>query len=120
MGLVGSGGNAGGAVTQAIFFTSSAMTLSEGFLWMGVMIMGITLFVPTIHFPMWGSMFFKGDPKKTEEQYYLNDFNEDEIAEGIHRSMLNFASESRSQRGFKNAELATHSSPKASDTDNKV
>ena len=29
-GLIGSGGNAGGAITQAILFTSTSMTLAEG------------------------------------------------------------------------------------------
>ena len=33
-GLIGAGGNAGSAITQAAFFTSSAMSLSEGFQWM--------------------------------------------------------------------------------------
>ncbi len=54
-------GNSGSAITQAIFFTSASMTEQEGFRWMGVMIIGVTLLVTTIHLPMWGGMFFKGE-----------------------------------------------------------
>lgn len=35
-------GNTGSAITQAIFFTGAGMTTSEGFKWMGVMILAIT------------------------------------------------------------------------------
>lgn len=102
-GLVGSGGNAGSSITQAIFFTNPAMTVAQGFQWMGVMILGMTTLVATIHFPMWGSMFFPGNAQKTEEEYYSSDFTAKEREEGLHRGVLNFASESRSQRGFQDA-----------------
>jgi MFS family permease len=36
-GFVGAGGNAGGAVTQAIFFTYLSMPTDKAFVWMGVM-----------------------------------------------------------------------------------
>jgi hypothetical protein len=36
-GFVGAGGNAGGAVTQAIFFTYSTLPVDKAFVWMGVM-----------------------------------------------------------------------------------
>lgn len=119
-GLIGSGGNAGSAITQAIFFTASSMTLSDGFLWMGVMIIGMTTLVATIHFPMWGSMFFPGNPDVTEEEYYTKDFSKAEQEQGLHRAILNFASESRSQRGFKNQGLSSESSPKAKDAGEEV
>ena len=35
LGLIGSGGNAGSSITQAAFFTSTSMTVAEGFQWMG-------------------------------------------------------------------------------------
>lgn len=38
-GFVGAGGNAGGAITQAIFFTYAALPTDKGFVWMGVMSM---------------------------------------------------------------------------------
>jgi NNP family nitrate/nitrite transporter-like MFS transporter len=100
-GLIGSGGNAGSAITQAAFFTATTMTIAEGFQWMGVMILGMTMLVVTIHFPMWGSMFFPGSDKVTEEEYYSKDFTAAEREAGLHRVIFNFASESRSQRGFK-------------------
>lgn len=65
-------------------------------------ILAVTAAVAFIHFPMWGSMFFKGNPSKTEDDYYLSDYTDKEKAEGAHRAILNFINESRSQRGFKN------------------
>ena len=102
-GLIGSGGNAGSSVTQALFFTATAMTVSEGFKWMGVMILAVTLLLFLIHFPMWGSMLFKGKPDFPEEDYYCKDFTPAEREQGLHRAVLKFANESRSQRGFKKA-----------------
>lgn len=116
-GLIGSGGNAGSAITQALFFTATSMTVAEGFQWMGVMILAMTALVATIHFPMWGSMFFPGSNKVTEEEYYSKDFTAAEREQGLHRAVLNFASESRSQRGFKAAlENLDTSFPKAKDS----
>lgn len=118
-GLIGAGGNAGSAVTQAIFFTSASMTLAEGFKWMGVMIMGITATVSLLHWPMWGSMFLPGNPEKTEQEYYSKDFTVAEREAGLHRVVLNFASESRSQRGFAQAMAALNvetSLPKIKDS----
>jgi len=34
-GFVGAGGNAGGAITQAIFFTYATMPMDKAFVWMG-------------------------------------------------------------------------------------
>lgn len=108
-GMVGAGGNTGAAITQAIFFTSASMTTAEGFKWMGVMIICVTsVCLPLVHFPIqgWGSMFLKGNPEGTEEKYYLKDFSEEEIKQGLHLQVLKFANESRSQRGFRDvAEL---------------
>jgi NNP family nitrate/nitrite transporter-like MFS transporter len=105
-GMVGAGGNTGSAITQAIFFTSASMTTAEGFKWMGVMIIAVTtVCVPLVHFPIagWGSMFVKGNPNQTEEDYFLKDFSEEEIKQGLHLPVLRFAAESKSQRGFKAA-----------------
>lgn len=115
-GLIGSGGNAGSAITQALFFTATSMTLAEGFQWMGVMILAITALLVFIHFPMWGSMFFPGNPEKTEEEYYIKDFTVAEREAGLHRVVLNFANESKSQRGFKSVLEADNSFPKAKDS----
>lgn len=52
-GFVGSGGNVGGAVTQAIFFTYANLSVPQGFFWMGVMTIGMTALYLTMYFPMW-------------------------------------------------------------------
>lgn len=102
-GLIGAGGNAGSAVTQALFFTGAGMTTAEGFKWMGVMILAVTVTLVTIHFPMWGGMLTKADPKATEEEYYSADYTAAEREAGLHRAIFNWANESRSNRGFKDA-----------------
>ena len=51
-GFVGAGGNAGSVITQQIFFKGNLETYN-GILWMGVMIIGVTLIVIPIYFPMW-------------------------------------------------------------------
>ncbi len=112
-GLVGAGGNTGGAITQAIFFTSASMTTAEGFLWMGVMIMAVTsVCLPPLHWPIngWGSMFFKGNPNKTEEDYFLGDYTEEEIKNGDHLAVMKFAAESKSQRGYSKQKQAVQQS----------
>jgi len=112
-GLVGAGGNTGGAITQAIFFTSASMTTAQGFLWMGVMIMAVTsVALPPLHWPIngWGSMFFKGNPNKTEEDYFLGDYTEEEIKNGEHLAVMKFAAESKSQRGYSKQKQAVQQS----------
>lgn len=47
------------------------LTAQEGLIWMGVMAMGVTLILFTVHFPMWGSMLVPGNPEYAEEDYYL-------------------------------------------------
>lgn len=100
-GLVGAGGNAGSAVTQAIFFTAAPLTVQQGFVWMGVMIIGVFAFIPFVYFPMegWGGMLAKGKVGVTEEDYYLSEYTMEERAQGLHSASLKFAFESRSQRG---------------------
>ncbi|KAI3430842.1 hypothetical protein D9Q98_009253 [Chlorella vulgaris] len=100
-GLIGAGGNAGSAVTQALFFTGANMTVAEGFLWMGVMILAVTATLGLLHFPMWGGMFTRGNPDITEEEYYSRDYTAAEREKGLHRAIMAWASESRSNRGFK-------------------
>lgn len=52
-GFVGAGGNAGGAITQAIFFTYSTLATDRAFVWMGVMSIGMTALYLLMYFPMW-------------------------------------------------------------------
>jgi NNP family nitrate/nitrite transporter-like MFS transporter len=105
-GFTGAGGNVGGAVTQAAFFTSAAMTVPAGFLWMGVLTVAVTALYTLIFFPMWGGMFCAAKPNVTEEDYYLAEFSPEERAEGLGGASLKFAHESRSNRGFKREQEA--------------
>jgi len=98
-GFVGSGGNVGGAVTQAIFFTYGVMSVPQGFVWMGVMTICVTALYLLMYFPMWGGMFVGAKEGVTEEDYYLAEFTPAERAAGLHSASLKFAYESKSQRG---------------------
>lgn len=80
-GFVGSGGNAGGAITQAIFFTYLPMSTPQGFMWMGVMVMGVTLLYLTMYFPMWGGAFAGAKEGVNEEDYYLAEWTPEERAQ---------------------------------------
>ena len=77
------------------------MTTLEGFKWMGVMIIAVTATLVCMHFPMWGGMLTKANPNATEEEYYSSDYTAAEREAGLHRAILNWANESRSNRGFK-------------------
>ena len=94
-GFVGAGGNAGSAITQVIFFKSGAYETYEGIQLMGVMIMVITLVVTTIHFPMWGGMFFKADGVTTEEDYYCSAYSEEEKQKGMANAAYKFSANAR-------------------------
>ena len=49
--------------------------------------------------PMWGSMFFPGDPNVSEEDYYIaREFNEEEIKEGLALSVQKFCQNSYQER----------------------
>jgi NNP family nitrate/nitrite transporter-like MFS transporter len=52
-GLVGAGGNTGAAVTQAIFFTYLPLSPTQGFFWLGIMVIGMTAMYMAVYFPMW-------------------------------------------------------------------
>eukprot|EP00210_Caulerpa_lentillifera_P009502 g9062.t1 len=100
-GFVGAGGNAGSAVIQAIFFKPDSLETYEGIRYMGFMIMGVTLTLALVWFPMWGGMLAGPTEGVTEEDYYLSEFTTDEIATGLANASVKFAAESRSQRGMK-------------------
>jgi len=105
-GFTGAGGNVGGAVTQAAFFTAGAMTVPQGFLWMGVLTVGVTALYMGIYFPMWGGMFCAAKDNVTEEDYYCAEYSAEERAQGLANPSLKFAHESRSNRGFKREQEA--------------
>jgi MFS transporter, NNP family, nitrate/nitrite transporter len=100
-GLVGAGGNAGSAITQAAFFTSASMSTTDGFIWMGVLVLCVTMLVWTLYFPMWGGMVCPAREGWTEEKYFARDFTQEERDSGVHHTILKFANESRSMRGMK-------------------
>jgi len=102
-GFVGAGGNTGAAVTQALFFTYLPLTPTQGFFWMGLMVIGMTTLYMFVYFPMWGGMFGKAKEGVSEEDYYLAEYTAEERAAGLHTDSLKFAYESRSQRGWKKA-----------------
>jgi len=116
-GFVGAGGNAGSSITQAIFFRSSSLETYEGISLMGVMILGMTMTVWTLYFPMWGGMVCGPKPGVTEEDYYLAEYTKEEIALGLANASVKFAAESRSQRGMKAMMLADESQKPAKSVD---
>jgi MFS transporter, NNP family, nitrate/nitrite transporter len=100
-GFVGAGGNAGGAITQAIFFTYTTLPADKAFIWMGVMSLGMTALYLTMYFPMWGGLFAGAKAGVSEEDYYLAEYTPEEISKGMASASVKFAYESRSQRGMK-------------------
>lgn len=100
-GMTGAGGNAGAAITQALFFTTSTYSTEEGYKYMGVMIMAVTMLTWLLYFPMWGGMIFPASkaPSATEEEYYASEYNEAEKDKNMHVMSLKFAANARSERG---------------------
>lgn len=114
-GLVGAGGNLGGAVTQAAFFTTGSIQTYESYRWMGVASVIVAQSSLLLYFPMWGGAFFPAKKGVTEEEYYFSDWTEAERAEGLHLSVMKFANESRSQRGMKRLNEEREAVPKGSE-----
>eukprot|EP01025_Chloroclados_australasicus_P031183 TRINITY_DN314_c0_g3_i1.p1 TRINITY_DN314_c0_g3~~TRINITY_DN314_c0_g3_i1.p1 ORF type:complete len:507 (-),score=48.08 TRINITY_DN314_c0_g3_i1:209-1729(-) len=100
-GLVGAGGNSGSAILQAAFFRDSPLETYEGIRYMGITIIGVTLLVIPIYFPMWGGMFCAPKKGATELDYYLADYTQEEKEAGLADRTIKFALESKSQRGMK-------------------
>lgn len=46
-------------------------------------------------------MVTRGNPNVTEEEYYSRDYTAAEREQGLHKAIIAWASESRSNRGFK-------------------
>lgn len=50
----------------------ASWTTQEGFKWMGVTMIVMTMPLIFLHFPMWGSMLLPGNPDETSEvDYYM-------------------------------------------------
>lgn len=48
------------------------MSPTQGFFWMGLMVIGMTAMYMSIYFPMWGGMFCGPKSGVTEEDYYMS------------------------------------------------
>jgi NNP family nitrate/nitrite transporter-like MFS transporter len=100
-GFVGAGGNTGGAITQAIFFTPQSLATADALKWLGCMICGCTMMICFLWWPQWGGMFCGPKAGVTEEDYYYAEWSAAEREAGKHLASSKFANESKSQRGFK-------------------
>jgi hypothetical protein len=85
-----------GACAEMFQWTGAFMKLVvvqvyEGIIYMGVMVICMTMFVVPIYFPMWGGMLFPPKEGVTEEDYYQGEFTEAERASGLADAALKFA-----------------------------
>lgn len=79
------------------------MAPTQGFFWLGIMVIGMTSLYSLVYFPQWGGMFCAAKPGITEEDYYCAEYTAAERAEGLHNNSLKFAMESKSERGWNSA-----------------
>merc|ERR1712242_523551 len=84
--------------STVVQMSKGAYSTQDGISYMGAMIIGVTLLVIPIYFPMWGGMFCGPKEGVTESDYYLADFTEEEKAAGIAASVAKFAKEAASER----------------------
>lgn len=68
---------------------------------MGILVLGMSQLILLLHFPPWGSILCAPDKNISEEDYYLDEYTEDEIAQGLANPSIVFAEEAKSQRGRK-------------------
>ena len=67
-------------VLQLIFFRFSVQATHVGITNMGIMIIAAIVFALPIYFPAWGGLLKGPKEDATEEEYYLADYNDAEIA----------------------------------------
>ena len=67
---------------------------------MGVMIMGVTMLLFLIEFPMWGSMLTPARTTISEHDYYIAEWTPLEVANGLHNMSMRFADESKCVRAW--------------------
>jgi hypothetical protein len=67
------------------------MQVWQGLIYMGVMVMCMTVAVVPVYFPMWGGMFVLPKEGVTEEDYYLGEYSNAERAAGLADAALKFA-----------------------------
>jgi len=116
-GFVGAGGNAGAVINQRLWFFGDKYETYDGIVYMGILIICVTATLVFVHFPMWGGMFTKGQTEFLEEDYYLKDYTEEEIAAGYGNDAVKFAGLAREQlrgeKGLKDYESSVHGAGKA-------
>lgn len=114
-GFTGAGGNVGSVITQSIFFTSSSYKTEEGIVYMGIMILCVTMLITLVYFPQWGGMFCPAS-QQSEEDYYASEWSAEEQEQGLHGNSLKFAANARSERGKK----SNNSTPDVTNHDEKA
>ncbi|KAG0566355.1 hypothetical protein M758_7G054900 [Ceratodon purpureus] len=105
-GFTGAGGNVGAVITQSIFFTSSSYKTEEGIVYMGIMIICVTMLITLMYFPQWGGMFCPAS-QHSEEDYYASEWSAEEKEQGLHGNSLKFAVNARTERGKKSSNSTT-------------
>lgn len=98
-GIVGAGGNVGGALITWIFFDKDRFDVEDGFFWTGIVYLIATSHTFLYYFPMWGGILFRPRRGAEEVDYYLAEYTRQEILEGKADRSMSFANEARSQRG---------------------
>lgn len=68
---------------------------------MGITVLAMSQLIFLMSFPQWGGILSQPNPDVSEEDYYLREYTEDEIAQGLANSALVFAEETKAQRGGK-------------------
>ena len=54
-----------------VLLSFGSLTVTQGYFFMGVMILGVTLTILMVYFPQWGGMLVGAKPGVSEEDYYL-------------------------------------------------
>ena len=72
-----------------------SLSKADGFVYMGIMTIGLTLPLFFIWFPMWGSMLTGPREGAEEEDYYMREWSAEEVASGLHQGSMRFAMESK-------------------------
>ncbi|GMH43290.1 hypothetical protein BSKO_11212 [Bryopsis sp. KO-2023] len=101
IGFVGAGGSIGSAILHALFFRSERFETDTAFVLMGLTVLVMSQPILLLHFPQWGGILSAPNEGFSEEDYYLQEYSSDEIAQGDAHASLIFAVESRAQRGQK-------------------
>ena len=115
-GFTGAGGNVGSVITQTVFFTTASYATQTGIVYMGIMILCVTLLITLMYFPQWGGMFCPAS-QHLEEDYYASEWSAEEQEQGLHSNSMKFAVNSRTERGKRSS---NSTSPDVTNHDEKA